>query len=72
MAQGKGIAKFVAIGYGAKTGKLIATTDPQYGFSHQTNHTILLFFSWESNDLVPVGVDQKSLSVQNIARGIPN
>ena len=45
-AQDKGVAKFVATGYDAKTGKLIATTDPQYGFSHQTNHTMLLFFSW--------------------------
>jgi hypothetical protein len=70
-AQDKGVAKFIATGYDAKTGKLIATTDPQYGFSHQTNHTILLFFSWESGDLVPPNVDQNSLSVQNIARGIP-
>lgn len=71
-AQDKGVAKFVATGYDAKTGKLIATTDPHYGFSHQTNHTILLFFSWESGDLVPPNVDQNSLSVGNIARGIPN
>ena len=52
-AQDKGVAKFVATGYDAKTGKLIATTDPQYGFSHQTNHTILLFFSWQTGDLIP-------------------
>jgi hypothetical protein len=70
-AQDKGVAKFVATGYDAKTGKLIATTDPHYGFAHQTNHTILLFFSWESGDLVPPNVDQNSLSVSNIARGIP-
>jgi hypothetical protein len=70
-AQDKGVAKFVATGYDAKTGKLIATTDPQYGFSHQTNHTIFLFFSWQSGDLVPPGVDQNSLSVQSIASGIP-
>ncbi len=71
-AQDKGVAKFAATGYDAKTGKLIATTDPQYGFSHQTNHTILLFFSWESGDLVPPNVDQNSLSVSNIAHSIPN
>ncbi|HEY4274016.1 MAG TPA: DUF6655 family protein [Rhizomicrobium sp.] len=71
-AQDKGVAKFVATGYDAKTGKLIATSDPQYGFSHQTNHTILLFFSWESGDLVPPNVDQNSLSVSNIAHSIPN
>jgi hypothetical protein len=70
-AQDKGVAKFVATGYDAKTGKLIATSDPQYGFSHQTNHTIFLFFSWQTGDLVPPNIDQNSLSVQNIARGIP-
>jgi hypothetical protein len=59
-AQDKGVAKF------------IATTDPQYGFAHQTNHTILLFFSWQTGDLVPPNVDQDSLSVSNIARGIPS
>jgi hypothetical protein len=71
-AQDKGVAKFIATGYDAKTGKLIATSDPQYGFSHQTNHTILLFFSWETGDLVPANADRKSLSVSNIAHSIPN
>ena len=70
-AQEKGVAKFVATGYDAKTGKLIATTDPQYGFSHQTNHTVLLFFSWSTGDLIPPNVDQKSLSVTNIAQSLP-
>jgi len=71
-AQDKGIAKFVATGYDAKTGKLIASTDPQYGISHQTNHTVLLFFSWQTGDLLPSGVDKSSLSVTNIAQSIPN
>jgi hypothetical protein len=71
-AQDKATAKFVATGYDAKTGKLIATTDPQYGFSHQTNHTILLFFSWETGDLIPPGIDQQQLSVTNIAHSIPD
>lgn len=70
-AQDKGVAKFVATGYDAKTGKLIATTDPQYGISHQTNHTVLLFFSWQTGDLIPSSVDQNSLSVSNIASSIP-
>lgn len=70
-AQDKGMAKFVATGYDAKTGKLIATTDPQYGISHQTNHTVLLFFSWQTGDLVPADVDKNSLSVGNIAASIP-
>jgi hypothetical protein len=71
-AQDKGVAKFVATGYDARTGKLIATTDPQYGISHLTNHTVLLFFSWQSGDLLPASVDKNSLSVANIASSIPN
>ena len=71
-AQDKGVAKFVATGYDAKTGALIATSDPRYGFSHQTNNTVLLFFSWTSGDLIPPDVDQKSLSMTNIAHSIPD
>jgi hypothetical protein len=71
-AQEKGVAKFVATGYDAKTGKLIATTDPQFGFSHQTNDTVLLFFSWSSGDLIPPNVDDKTLSVTTIAHSLPD
>ena len=70
-AQDKGVAKFVATGYDAKSGKLVATSDPQYGIAHQTNHTILLFFSWQTGDVIPAGVDKNSLSVANIAESIP-
>lgn len=70
-AQDKGVAKFVATGYDARTGKLIATSDPQYGISHLTNHTVLLFFSWQTGDLLPANVDKNALSVANIAGSIP-
>jgi hypothetical protein len=70
-AQSKGVAKFVATGYDAKTGKLISTTDPRFGFSHQTNNTVALFFSWTSSDLVPPDVDQESLSMSNFAHVLP-
>lgn len=70
-AQSKGVAKFVATGYDAKTGKLISTTDPRFGFSHQTNNTVALFFSWTSSDLVPPDVDQDSLSMSNFAHVLP-
>jgi hypothetical protein len=49
----------------------MATTDPTYGFSHQTNHTVVLFFSWTTGDLIPPATDQDSLSVTNIAHNIP-
>jgi hypothetical protein len=70
-AEEKGIAKFVATGYDAKTGKLLATTDPRYGFSHNTNHTVLLFFSWASGDVIPPGIDQHSLSFQTLTSMLP-
>ncbi len=70
-AEEKGVAKFVATGYDAKTGKLLATTDPRYGFAHNTNHTVLLFFSWATGDVVPPGVDQKSLSFQTLTSMLP-
>lgn len=70
-AEEKGVAKFVATGYDAKTGKLLATTDPRYGFSHNTNHTVLLFFSWATGDVIPPGVDQHSLSFQTLTSMLP-
>lgn len=70
-AEEKGVAKFVATGYDAKTGKLLSTTDPRYGFAHNTNHTVLLFFSWATGDVVPPGVDQNSLSFRNFTSMLP-
>jgi hypothetical protein len=70
-AEEKGVAKFVATGYDAKTGQLLATTDPRYGFSHNTNHTVLLFFSWATGDVVPADVDQNSLSFRSLTSMLP-
>src|SRR3954465_465406 len=70
-AEEKGVAKFVATGYDAKTGKLLATTDARYGFAHNTNHTVLLFFSWATGDVIPPGVDQKALSFKTLTSLLP-
>ncbi len=50
----KGSAKFAASVYDPRTGKLIVSTDPAYGFSRQNNGTVLFFFTWHKNDM---GVD---------------
>jgi hypothetical protein len=50
----KGAAKFAASVYDPKTGKLIVSTDPAYGFSRLSNGTVLFFFTWRRND---TGVD---------------
>jgi hypothetical protein len=70
-AEEKGVAKFAMTGYDAKTGKLIYSSDPKYGFSHQTNHTVLLFFSWRTGDLLPPDLDENALSFQNLTSMIP-
>ena len=70
-AEEKGVAKFVATGYDAKTGQLLATSDPRFGFAHNTNHTVLLFFSWATGDVIPPGVDQNSLSFHTLTSVLP-
>jgi hypothetical protein len=50
----KGAAKLAASVYDAKTGKLIVSTDPAYGFSREDNGVVLFLFDWDENDL---GVD---------------
>lgn len=50
----KGTAKFAATIYDNKTGKLIVSTDPAYGFSRENDGTLLIFYTWRRNDM---GVD---------------
>lgn len=49
----KGVAKFAATAYDSKTGGLVAASGPQYGFSHRTEKTLLLFINWTSSDYLP-------------------
>ncbi|HEY2008410.1 MAG TPA: hypothetical protein VGH23_05445 [Rhizomicrobium sp.] len=47
----KGAAKFAASIYDPKTGKLIVSTNPAYGFSRENDGVVLFFFSWRKNDM---------------------
>jgi hypothetical protein len=47
----KGVAKFAATVYDPKTGKLIVSTDPAYGFSHASDGVVLFFIAWRKNDM---------------------
>jgi hypothetical protein len=47
----KGAAKFAASVYDAKTGKLIVSTDPAYGFSREDDGVVLFLFNWDKNDM---------------------
>ncbi|HJT15409.1 MAG TPA: DUF6655 family protein [Dongiaceae bacterium] len=46
-----GIAKIAAIGYRTADGKLIDSTGPQFGYSHEDEQVLLFFFTWRSSDL---------------------
>jgi hypothetical protein len=45
-----GAAKFAASVYDTKSGKLLISTDPSFGFSHQESGTVLFAFTWRKND----------------------
>jgi hypothetical protein len=47
----QGVAKIAAFGYSTSDGKLIDLANPQFGYSHQHERTVLLFFTWRSSDL---------------------
>ncbi len=52
-AQMKGVAKAAVTGYDAKTGELKLSSGAAYGYSHDTDWTVLLLISWNSTDLIP-------------------
>lgn len=49
----QGVVKLALTSYDAKTGALKKSQEPTYAFSHQTEWVVLLFISWDSNDLMP-------------------
>jgi len=64
-ADQKGVAKFAANAYdGSKHIYEIPAQDLEYGFSHDTKYTVLLFISWEDNDSAPDEDSGPSLTEQ--------
>jgi len=55
--KAKGLAKFAASVYDPRTGKLIVSTDPAYGFSRESDGVVLFLFTWSHNDM---GVDMSN------------
>ncbi|HEX4179314.1 MAG TPA: DUF6655 family protein [Caulobacteraceae bacterium] len=51
-SHAKGVAEFAATGFDPKSGKMVVSTDPQFGFSSKTSWVVFLLFSWEKDDLV--------------------
>jgi hypothetical protein len=56
-AEQKGVAKFAITSYDAKKGTLVSAQDPQYGFSHRTEKTLLIFISWVDSNALPANID---------------
>ncbi len=54
----KGVAKFAATSYSTADGKLIDSSNPELGYSHKREYSVLLFFSWRTNDLPKEKGDQ--------------
>jgi Family of unknown function (DUF6655) len=57
-AKETGVSKVAATGYGEKDGVYAMTLGPEYGFSHQTDWTVLLFISWKTQDFLPENADK--------------
>lgn len=49
----QGVVKLALTSYDARTGALLNSQEPTYAFSHQTDWVVLLFVSWDSNNLMP-------------------
>ncbi|HEU5048419.1 MAG TPA: DUF6655 family protein [Rickettsiales bacterium] len=60
----KAVAKFGVTAYDTKKGALVSAQDPQYGFSHNTKKTLLIFVSWRDSDYLPENAENQD-SVEN-------
>src|SRR3546814_12268125 len=49
----QGVIKLAVTSYNPKTGALIQSVDPVYGYAHTTERAVLIFFYWTRNDLMP-------------------
>lgn len=56
----RGVAKFAAIAYDAVDGRLIAMSEPQFGYAHETDWIVLLFFAWTTSDAIPAGEEDEA------------
>ena len=57
----RGVAKFAITAYDSKTGRLVASSGPVYGFSHRQKFVVLLFLSWTSDDILPSKADEQDI-----------
>lgn len=60
----QGVAKFAVTTFTAADGNLLAAQEPQYGFSHNDQNTVLFFISWKESDALPD--EDKSALARNL------
>jgi hypothetical protein len=69
-AETRGVAKFAATVYDAKTGALKSVSGASYGFSHRT-HWVVLLVGWTREDAIPRSVDPESIRPQSVPAPSP-
>lgn len=67
----QGVVKLALTTYDAETGALRSSQEPVYSFSQQTDMTVLLFISWDENDLVPDPENDAWVGEGTVESGVP-
>jgi hypothetical protein len=70
-AETRGVAKFAATLYDAKTGALKSASGASYGFSHRTQWVVLLA-GWTRDDAAPLSIDPESIRPQSVPAPSPD
>ena len=70
-AETRGVAKFAASLYDAKTGALKSVSGASYGFSHRT-HWVVLLAGWTRDDTLPRSIDPESIRPQSVPAPTPD
>jgi len=70
-AETRGVAKFVATLYDARTGALKSVSGASYGFSHRT-HWVVLLAGWTRDDTLPRSIDPESIRPQSAPAPSPD
>jgi len=67
----QGVVKLALTTYDAKTGAMRSSQEPVYSFSQQTDMTVLLFISWDENDLLPDPDNDEWVGEGTVESGVP-
>jgi hypothetical protein len=60
----KGVAKFAATGFRSGDGGYLASSEPQLGYSQETQWVVLLFISWTTTDVYPEKERERPLGLE--------